>query len=56
MTVVSGVINEQGTHHIPLMRAQKPTDMSYSLNSLKGHYIGGNMGTTIKLLRGILGV
>ena len=44
MTVVSGVINEQGTHPLPLMRAKKPTDMSYSLNSLKGDYIGGNIG------------
>ena len=31
--------------------------MSYSLNSLKGDYIGGNIGDYYKgLLRGILGV
>ena len=30
--------------------------MSYSLNSLKGGHLGDSIGTTIGLLRGILGV
>ena len=30
--------------------------MSYSLNSLKGDYIGDYIGTTIVVIKGILGV